>query len=73
MKQKEIIIEQVEKEIVIELIFLYLYDELKKKQNQVEVDMYFGIRKVRLNHKLDRRNKGIDKNIRNRKDIVGLD
>ena len=73
MKQKEIIIEQVEKEIVIELIFLYLQDELKKKQNQVEVDMYFGIRKVRLNHKLDRRNKGIDKNIRNRKDIVGLD
>lgn len=73
MKQKEIIIEQVEKEIVIELIFLYLQDELKKKQNQVEVNMYFGIRKVRLNHKLDRRNKGIDKNIRNRKDIVGLD
>ena len=73
MKQKEIIIEQVEKEIVIELIFLYLQDELKKKQNQVEVDMYFGIRKVRLNHKLDRRNKGIDKNIRNRKVIVGLD
>ena len=73
MKQKEIIIEQVEKEIVIELIFLYLQDELKKKQNQVEVNMYFGIRKVRLNHKLDRRNKGIDKNIRNRKDIEGLD
>ena len=73
MKQKEIIIEQVEKEIVIELIFLYLQDELKKKQNQVEVNMYFGIRKVRLNHKLDRRNKGIDKNIRTRKDIVGLD
>ena len=63
MKQKEIIIEQVEKEIVIELIFLYLQDELKKKQNQVEVNMYFGIRKAQLNHKLVRKNKGIEKNI----------